>query len=70
MSWSVSRIKGDLQMMSHECNYPGNDGFMQFEIKKDLMEIKFLLEDLLEKCPTFSGEEEWMHERLINKLSK
>ena len=70
MSWSVSRIKGDLQMMSHECNYPGNDGFMQFEIKKDLMEIKFLLEDLIEKCPTFVGEEEWMHERLINKLSK
>ncbi len=70
MSWSVSRIKGDLQMMSHECNYPGNDGFMQFEIKKDLMEIKFLLEDLIEKCPTFTGEEEWMHERLINKLSK
>lgn len=70
MSWSVSKIKGDLQMMSHECNYAGNDGFMQFEIKKDLMEIKFLLEDLLEKSPTFAGEEEWMHERLINKLSK
>ena len=70
MSWSVSRIKGDLQMMSHECNYAGNDGFMQFEIKKDLMEIKFLLEDLIEKCPTFVGEEEWMHERLIHKLSK
>ena len=72
MSWSVSRIKGDLQMMSHECNYPGNDGFMQFEIKKNLMEIKFLLEDLLETCPTFYGEEEWLQEcldqRLLNKL--
>lgn len=70
MSWSVSRIKGDLQMMSHECRYHGNDGFTQFAIKKDLIEIKFLLEDLLETCPTFAGEEEWLHERLINKLSK
>ena len=70
MSWSVSRIRGDLQMMSHECNYPGNDGYTQFAIKKDLMEIKFLLEDLLENCPTFVGEEEWLHERLVNKLSK
>jgi hypothetical protein len=70
MSWSVSRIKGDLQMMSHECRYHGNDGYTQFAIKKDLMEIKFLLEDLIENCPTFVGEEEWLHERLINKLSK
>jgi len=70
MSWSVSKIKGDLQMMSHECRYPGNDGYTQFAIKKDLMEIKFLLNDLIETCPTFAGEEEWLHERLINKLSK
>ena len=70
MSWSVSKIKGDLQMMTYECRHPRNDGYTTFGIKKDLMEIKFLLEDLLEKCPTFAGEEEWMHERLINKLSK
>jgi len=70
MSWSVSRIKGDLQMISHECRYPGKDGYTQFAIKKDLMEIKFLLNDLIETCPTFAGEEEWLHERLINKLSK
>jgi len=57
-------------MMSHECRYPGNDGYTQFAIKKDLMEIKFLLNDLIETCPTFAGEEEWLHERLINKLSK
>ena len=56
--------------MTYECRHPRNDGFYQFGIKKDLMEIKFLLEDLLETCPTFVGEEEWLHERLVNKLSK
>ena len=70
MSWSVSTIKGDLQMIAFECRHPRHDGFTQFELKKDLMEIKFLLEDLLETCPTFVGEEEWLHERLVNKLSK
>jgi hypothetical protein len=70
MSWSVSKIKGDLQMMTYECRHMRNDGYTQFAIKKDLMEIKFLLDDLLETCPTFVGEEEWVHERLINKLSK
>jgi len=70
MSWSVSRIKGDLQMMTYECCNMRNDGYTQFAIKKDLMEIKFLLEDLLENSPTFVGEEEWLHQRLVNKLSK
>ena len=70
MSWSVSKIKGDLQSITYECRHPRHTGFYQFELKKDLMEIKFLLEDLLETCPTFVGEEEWLHERLINKLSK
>lgn len=68
MSWSVSRIKGDLQMMTHECRYHGNDGFTQFGIKKDLIEIKFLLNDLLETCPTFAGEEEWLQECLNKRL--
>ena len=68
MSWSVSKIKGDLQMMSYECCHPRNDGFMQFEIKKNLMEVKFLLDDLLETCPTFYGEEEWLQECLEHRL--
>ena len=70
MSWSVSRIKGDLQMMTYECRHPRNDGYMQFGIKKDLLEIKFLLDDLLETCPTFVGEEEWLQECLDHRLLK
>ena len=38
--------------------------------KRDLVEIKWLLEDLLEMCPTFSGEEEWEQERLVQLLKK
>lgn len=72
MTWSVSRIKGDLQSMTYECRNMRNDGFTQFKIKQDLIEIEFLLKDLLETCPTFYGEEEWLQEylnqRLLNKL--
>ncbi len=70
MSWSVSSIKGNLQTMTYECRHHRNDGFYQFEIKKDLIEIKFLLEDLLETCPTFYGEEEWLQECLNQRLLK
>lgn len=70
MTWSVSRIKGDLQSMTYECRHMRNDGFTQFEIKKDLIEIQFLLNDLLETCPTFYGEEEWLQECLNQRLLK
>lgn len=70
MTWSISKIKGDLSMIAYECSWPGNDGYTAFELKKKLMDVKFLVEDLIEKCPTFVGEEEWLHERLIEKLKK
>ena len=57
-------------MIANECKWPGNDGYSAFELKKKLMDVKFLLEDLLEACPTFVGEEEWLHERLMEKLKK
>jgi len=56
--------------MTYECRHPRNDGFTQFEIKKDLIEIEFLLKDLLETCPTFAGEEEWLQECLDQRLLK
>ena len=68
MAWSVSRIKDDLQSMTYECRHPRNDGFTQFKIKQDLIEIEFLLKDLLETCPTFYGEEEWLQEYLEHRL--
>ncbi len=56
--------------MTYECSSPRNDGFTAFEVKKELLEIKFLLDDLLEDCPKFVGEEEVYHERLLKKLEK
>lgn len=38
--------------------------------KKDLVQLKWLIEDLLEDCPVFVGEEEWEQERLIELLKR
>lgn len=50
------------------------DGWTCFESKKDLYQIKWLVEDALRKCPTFVGEEEWIKEqekkRIIEILKK
>ena len=39
-----------------------NDGFNQFEIKKDLHRIKWLLDEIMADAPTFAGEEEFLKE--------
>ena len=66
--WDTHAIKHSLWKMAYECSSPYNDGFVAFEVKKELLEIKFLVDDLLADAPTFAGEEDIHHQRLINKL--
>ncbi len=66
--WDMNVLKHSLWIMGHECASPRNDGFTAFEIKKQLLELKFLIDDLLEDCPTFVGEEDIHHQRMIDKL--
>lgn len=67
-SWNSDDICIQLSRMASECRSSYNDGFTAFEVKKELLKIKFCLDDLLEICPTFVGEEELLHERLVTKL--
>jgi hypothetical protein len=53
-----------------EASSPYNDGFTASGYKKQLYEIKCLIEDLYPDLPTFVGEDEWEKERLIQKLKK
>lgn len=66
--WDTNAIKHWLWLMSHECSSPRNDGFTAFEIKKELLEIKFLVDDLVANTPKFVGEEDIYHDRLVEKL--
>jgi len=51
-----------------------NDGFTQFEIKKDLYRLKWILEEYFAKAPKFVGEEEWvdkmMQKRVVEILKR
>jgi hypothetical protein len=69
-SWDTVQIMSQLRTMAMECASPFNDGFTAHDIKRDLVEIKFFLEDALERCPQFAGEEEWYHKRLIEKIKE
>jgi len=45
-----------------------NDGFNQFEIKKDLHKLKWLLDEIIADSPTFAGEEEFLKEHDQTKM--
>lgn len=67
-SWDEADIICQLRRMAAECRSSYNDGFTASAIKQDLVQIKFVLDDLLESCPNFVGEEEWYHKRFVDKL--
>jgi hypothetical protein len=46
-----------------ELNSPRNDGFVAFEVKKDLIRLKFLLDEILKDSPEFAGEAEFLQEQ-------
>lgn len=61
--WNKDDIQQQILRMAREVNSAYNDGFTAWEIKKDLLEIKFLLDDTLEKSHTFADEKEFMEEQ-------
>jgi hypothetical protein len=68
MNWDVENIKNQLRRMYSECNSSYNTGFIQWAIKQELYEVKFLLDESLQKCSTFAGEEQWLKEREQEKI--
>ena len=65
----------EVSRTSAEINSPYNDGFTQFELKKELWELKFHLDDILTRSSSFGlAEEEWLQEleanRTWNKLKR
>jgi hypothetical protein len=70
----LSTVVYQISAAGRELTSPYNDGFTQWEIKKELYYIKFLLDDIIERSGTFNGEEEFLKEesqkRMINILKR
>lgn len=45
-----------------------NDGFTAWEMKKDLYQLKSMIDLILEQSGKFSGEDEWLAEQEKNKI--
>jgi hypothetical protein len=49
-------------------------GFITWEYKKQLLELKWFLDEALPQCSTYAGEDEWILEqktkRALDKISR
>lgn len=69
-TWDKNAVWVDISRMCAEVASPYNDGYTSAAIKKDLYQIKCMLEDSYAQLPTFVGEDEWEAERIINILRR
>lgn len=67
---SIDDAVAQIRKCAAEASSPYNDGWTAMDCKKELVNLKWLIEDLLEDCPTFIGEEVWEQERLVHLLKK
>ena len=68
MNWDVDNIKNQIRRMYSECNSSYNTGFVQWPIKQELYEIKFLLDELIQKTGKFADEAEWLNQKEQEKI--
>ena len=69
-TWSVEEIATQIHAIARECSSPYNEGFTAFELKKDLYQIKEILDTAISLSPTFYGEQEWLTEQEQQRIIK
>ena len=63
-------VSHQIYMSGTELHSARNDGFVQWEIKKDLYKLKFLVDEILKQSPEFVGESEFLQEHAKKKMWK
>jgi len=66
--WDTNAIRHQIWAMRYAVTSPYNDGFTAWPVKQELYELKWLIEESLNKCSMFSPEEEWLKEKEQEKI--
>jgi hypothetical protein len=69
--WDVADVVNQIHSLSRECSSHYNDGFTAFECKKDLYQIKKIVDEALASAPTFGSiEDEWLEDQEKKRVIK
>lgn len=70
-NWDTMDISNQISALSRECSSTYNDGFTAFEFKKDLYQIKFMIDQALKMAPDFGDmEQQWLTEQEKKRIIK
>lgn len=70
-SWDVADISHQIHSLARECASPYNDGFTSFECKKDLYQLKYIIDQSLSRAPDFGDlEQQWLTEQEQKRIIK
>ena len=70
IDWNVDRVIGECNKMYRGAIDPYATGWNNWPCKQDLYRVKFALDEMLQKCPTYSVEQEWLNELEKEKVWK
>lgn len=64
-------ISRQIHALARECSSPYNDGFTSFECKKDLYQLKIIIDESIKQSPSFGKiEEDWLQEQEQKRIIK
>lgn len=71
ITWDADKIISDLRAAASQANSSYNDGFSAWGCKKDLLKVKYALDDMLHNMPTFNYlEQQFIDEQEKNRVWK
>lgn len=66
----LEQIRIKLRQLAISASDTYETGFVSEHYKRQLVEMKWFIEDLLETTPTFTTEKQWHQNRLVGKLKQ
>ena len=68
--WNVDQIISELEKCYWATTDPRMDGFSTWSCKQDLYRVKFALDEMLNNCPTYAPEQEWLDQQQLEHDKK
>ena len=63
VDWSLSDLKEGVDKIGYAESDPRMDGFVTWGCKQDLYQLLWHVEDTLDKCSTYAGEDAFVRDR-------
>lgn len=68
--WNREKIEQEIWKIKYAAIDPRMDGFVTWGCKKDLILLKYYVDEALAECPTYAGEQEFIDEIEAEKTFK